>query len=214
MPTKINLASKPFSNRSLPWAITAVVILFSLISLIFIVRATATAKSQAYAVQNDINLLSQEEQRLRQQADAVRKSLTAEQQQTLGAAHTLVDRKRFSWSRLLSDLELALPGVVRVKSIAVSGVATQGNETLAELELTVVAKSPTTVTDMIAQMDRAGIFHAELLSQNLQRGRGESGTEYELYVVYRPRSGTPRNDAVVSASVAPPANEVSKGKPE
>ena len=72
MPTKINLATKPFSNRSLPWAITAVVIVFSLISLIFIVRATATAKSQAYAVQNDINLLSQEEQRLRQQADAVK----------------------------------------------------------------------------------------------------------------------------------------------
>ena len=213
MPTKINLASKPFSNRSLPWAIAAVVIVFSLISLIFIVRATATAKSQAYAVQNDINLLSQEEQRVRQQADAVRKSLTAEQQQTLAAAHTLADRKSFSWSRLLSDLELALPGVVRVKRIAVSGVATRDNETLAELELTVVAKNPTTVTDMIAEMDRAGIFHAELLSQNLQRGRNESGTEYELYVVYRPRPGTPRN-AVVSASVAPPADDVSKGKPE
>ena len=212
MPTKINLASKPFSNRSLPWAIAAVVIVFSLISLIFIVRATATAKSQAYAVQNDINLLSQEEQRIRQQADAVRKSLTAEQQQTLAAAHTLVDRKRFSWSGLLSDLELALPGVVRVKRIAVSGVATRDNETLAELELTVVAKNPTTVTDMIAEMDRAGIFHAELLSQNLQRGRNESGTEYELYVVYRPRPGTPRN-AVVSASVAP-GDDVSKGKPE
>ena len=213
MPTKINLASKPFSNRSLPWAIAAVVILFSLISLTLIVRATSTAKSQAYAVQNDINVLLQEEQRVRQQADAVKKSLTAEQQQTLAAAHTLADRKRFSWSRLLADLELALPGVVRVKSIAVNGVATRDNETIAALELTVVAKSPTTVTDMIAEMDRAGIFHAELLSQNLQRGRGESGTEYELYVVYQPRAGTPRN-AVASASAAPPANDVAKGKPE
>lgn len=213
MPTKINLASKPFSNRSLPWAVTIAVIFFSLISLIFIVRATATSRSQAYAVQNDINRLTQEEQALRQQSEAVKKSLTAEQQQTLTAAHSLVDRKSFSWSRLLSDLEVALPGVVRVKRIAVSGVATRGNETIAELELTVVAKNPTTVTDMIAEMDRAGTFHAELLSQNLQRGRGETGTEYDLYVVYRPRPGTPRN-AVAAASIAPSANDMSKGKPD
>jgi Tfp pilus assembly protein PilN len=210
MPTKLNLASKPFSNRSLPWAVTTVVVFLSLISLIFIVRATAKAKAQAYAVQNDINRLAQQEHNLRQQAEAVKNSLTSEQLQTLAAAHTLVDRKRFSWSRLFSDLELALPGTVRVKRIAVSGVATRGDETLAELELTVIAKSPPTVTEMIAEMDRAGIFHAELRSQNLQRGRGESGAEYELYVVYRPRAGSPLNTEA-SVSVAPSGNDVSKG---
>jgi hypothetical protein len=60
---------------------------------------------------------------------------------------------------------------------------------VAELELAVFAKTPTTITEMISSMDRAGVFHAELRSQNLQKGRGESGTEYELYVVYRPRAG-------------------------
>lgn len=210
MPTKLNLATRPFSNRSLPWAVTTVVVFLSLVSLIFIVRATAKANAQAYAVQNDINLLAQQEHNLRQQAEAVKNSLTSEQLQTLAAAHTLVDRKRFSWSRLFSDLELALPGTVRVKRIAVSGVATRGDETLAELELTVIAKSPPTVTEMIAEMDRAGIFHAELRSQNLQRGRGESGAEYELYVMYRPRAGSPLN-TVASVSVAPSGNDVSKG---
>jgi Tfp pilus assembly protein PilN len=211
MPTKLNLASKPFSNRSLPWAVTTVVVFISLVSLIFIVRATASANAQAYAVQNDINLLSQQERTLRQQAEAVKNSLTSEQLQTLSAAHTLVDRKRFSWSRLFSDLEQALPGTVRVKRIAVNGVATRGDQTLAELELTVVAKSPPTVTAMIAEMDRAGIFQAELRSQNLQRGRGESGAEYELYVVYRPRAGSPLN-SVASASVIPGGNDGSKGE--
>jgi len=102
-----------------------------------------------------------------------------------------VDRKHFSWSRLFADLESALPGSVRVKRIAVRGVATRNDQTLAELELTVVAKSPANITDMIADMDRAGIFQAELRSQNLQRGRGETGAEYELFVVYRPRAGSP-----------------------
>ena len=210
MPTKLNLSRKPFSNRSLPWAVTTVVLFLSLISLIFIVRATGKANAQAYAVQNDTNRLSQQEHSIREQAEAVKKSLTSEQLQTLAAAHTLVDRKRFSWSRLFSDLELALPGSVRVKTIAVKGVATRGDETLAELELTVIAKNPPTVTEMIAEMDRAGIFHAELRTQNLQRGRGESGAEYELYVVYRPRAGSPLNP-VASVSAAPSGNDVSKG---
>ena len=38
-------------------------------------------------------------------------------------------------------------------------------------------------------MDKGGIFQAQLLSQNLQKGRGEAGTEYELLVIYRPRAG-------------------------
>src|SRR5687768_16688201 len=207
MPTKLNLATKPFSNRSLPWAITFTVVFISLLSLVFIVRATTTARTRAYAIQNDINRLTQEEHGFRQRAEAVKNSLTAEQLQTLAAAHTLMDRKRFSWSRLFSDLELALPGTVRVKRIAVSGVASRGDETVAELELTVVAKSPTTVTEMIAEMDRAGIFRAELRAQTLQRGRGESGAEYDLYVVYRPRAGAPLNP-VASMSEVPAANQL------
>ncbi len=209
MPTKLNLASKPFSNRSLPWAVTTFVVLLSLICLVFIVRATRQAQAQAAAVQNDINSLGLQDQSLRQQAQAVKNSLTGDQLQSLNAAHTLVDRKQFSWSRLFADLEHALPGTVRVKRIAVRGVTTRGDETLADLELTVVAKAPTTVTEMIAEMDRAGIFHAELRSQNLQRGRGESGAEYELFVVYRPRAGT-TSDTIASVSTAP-ADDLTRG---
>ncbi len=199
MATKLNLASKPFSNRSLPWVVTAVVISVSLLCLVFIVRATRRANAQASIVQSDINTLSRQEHELRQQAEAIKKSLTTEQMQTLGAAQILVDRKHFSWSRLFADLESALPGTVRVKRIAVRGVATRGSETLAGLELAVVAKNPATVMEMIADMSRAGIFDAQLRSQTLQRGRGESGAEYELFVVYRPRAGAP-TESVASAN--------------
>ena len=208
MPTKLNLASKPFSNRSLPWVVTAVVILVSLVSLVFIVRATSRSNTQAAAVQKDITNLKQQELELRKQSDAIKISLTPQQLQTLSAAHTLVDRKHFSWSRLFADLESALPGNVRVKRIAVRGVTTRGNETLAELELAVVAKSPATVTEMISQMDNGGIFHAELRTQTLARGRGETGAEYELAVIYRPRAGAATNAV---ASTSPTANDVARG---
>lgn len=165
-------------------------------------RFARQANAQANVVQSDINNLRQQEQALRKQAEAVKNSLSAEQLQTLDAAHTLVDRKHFSWSRLFADLESALPGSVRVKSIAVRHVVTRGDETLADLDLAVVAKTPNIVTDMIAEMDRGGVFRAELRNQNLQRGRGESGAEYELAVTYRPRAGV----AVEATAVAANAN--------
>jgi Tfp pilus assembly protein PilN len=198
MPTKLNLASKPFSNRSLPWVVTALVVTISVLFLFVILRNARQTKAQADSIQVEINNLNGQEHALRQKAQAIRSSLTQDQLQALTSAHTLVDRKQFSWSRLFVDLEAALPGVVRVKRIAVRGVATRGDETFAELELTVVAKTPSIVTDMIAQMDREGVFHAELRSQTLQRGRGESGAEYELVVNYRPRAGAPVDSVALS----------------
>ena len=189
MTTKLNLASRPFSNHALPWVLTAIIVFVSLVSLVMILRWTGQARSQADTVQADINTLKQQDQALKAQAAAVTNSLTQEQQQTLAAAHVLVDRKRFSWSRLFADLEAALPGNVRVTRISVRDVAAR-DQTLAELDSTVVSKNAATITDMISQMDRAGTFQAELRAQNLQKGRGESGTEYELYVVYRPRSSS------------------------
>ena len=200
MSTKLNLASKPFSNRSLPWVISFVIVFASLLSLIFIVRSTRLAQAQLATVQTEINAMGQEEHQLRQKAEAVKNSLTPEQLQALTAAHSLVGRKQFSWSRLLADLESALPGDARVKRIAVRGVATQNGQTLADLELAVIAKSPSVITQMIADMDREGTFQAELRSQNLQRGRGETGAEYELFIVYRPRSGAPSSPAAVASA--------------
>ena len=202
MPTKLNLASKPFSNRSLPWVVTALIVTVSLVCLIYVVRATRQANAQSSVVQADVNNLSSEERDLREKAEAVKQSLTPEQFQALGAAHTLVDRKHFSWSRLFADLESALPGNVRVKRIAVRDVATRGDETFAELELTVVAKASTTITDMIADMAGAGVFRAEIRTQTLQRGRGEVGAEYELLVNYKPRAGAPSDTMAAAPSIA------------
>ena len=185
--SKLNLANKPFTNRALPWTVTSVLVVFSLVALIFIVRWTSEANAQANLVQNQITNLSQEEQLLRKRAEEVQNALTPEQSKALKSAHELVDRKRFSWTRLFGDLESVLPNGVRVTRIAVRHVAAHGGHTVADLELTVVATTPTTVTDMIAEMDRGGIFHAELATQSLQKGKGETGAEYELNVQYSPR---------------------------
>jgi Tfp pilus assembly protein PilN len=185
----LNLASKPFSNRILPWALTALVLFVSLIGLVFVIRLTTTTRSEANRLEAEINQLKQKEQGLLTTAKQVENSLTFEQQQALPAAHQLVDRKGFSWSRFLADLEASLPDKVKVSRIAVRDVNKQGDQTIAQLDLAVFAKDAATISDMITKMHDEGIFEAEIRNQNLQKGRGEPGTEYELFVVYRSRAG-------------------------
>ena len=189
MSNSLNLASKPFSNRILPWALTALLLFVSLIGLVLVVRLTTTTRNEADRVQAEINQLKQQEQALLNVTNQVKNSLTAEQQQALPSAHQLVDRKGFSWSRLLADLEASLPDKVKVSRIAVREVNKQGDQTVAQLDLAVFAKDAGTISDMISSMHQEGIFEAEIRNQNLQKGRGEAGTEYELFVIYRSRAG-------------------------
>ena len=189
MNNSLNLASKPFSNRILPWVLTALVLFVSLIGLVLVVRLTTTTRNEADRVQAEINQLKQQEQALLNTAKEVQNSLTAEQQQALPAAHQLVDRKGFSWSRLLADLESSLPDKVRVSRIAVREVNKQGDQTIAQLDLAIFAKDAAVISNMISSMHQEGIFEAEIRNQNLQKGRGEAGTEYELFVIYRSRPG-------------------------
>ena len=207
MNNSLNLASRPFSNRTLPWALTAIVLFVSLIGLVLVVRLTTQANAEAESAQAEINGLKRQEKVLMDAAEKVKTALTPDQQQALPAAHRLVDRKVFSWSKLLAELETSLPSNVRVSRIAVREVTAQANQTVAQLDLAVFAKSPTTISEMISAMHQEGVFQVELRNQNLQKGRGESGTEYELFVIYRSRQSFSR-DTVAEVDEARRGGEV------
>ena len=201
MNNSLNLASKPFSNRIVPWALTVIILFVSLIGLLIVVQLTTTTRREANLVQGQITELKQREQGLLAAAQKVQQSFTPEQQMALPAAHELVDRKSFSWSRLLADLESTLPANVKVSRIAVRDVTRTGGQTVAQLDLAVFATDPSTISNMMTDWQQEGVFFAELRNQNLQKGRGEKGTEYELNVVYRARSSySSENVAEVDAS--------------
>ncbi len=212
MNKRLNVATKPFTNRVLPWMVTLVIAFVCLLAMVFIFRATGDANAKAATVLRETVSLKQQELAVQKQAEEVKQALTPDQLQALKSAHELANRKRFSWSRLFADLEAALPGGVRVSRIAVRQIRTQGGQTVADLELAVVAKSYNTVTDMMATMDQQGIFQPELHTQNLQKGKGEGGSEYELKVQYSPRAGfasQPQQPA--RAAVEAPALETRGG---
>jgi Tfp pilus assembly protein PilN len=197
----LNLASRPFSNRIVPWALTVIILFVSLIGLLIVVQLTTSTRKQADLVQGQITQLKQREQVLLDAAKQVQQAFTPEQQQALPAAHELVDRKSFSWTRLLADLESSLPPNVRVSRISVRDVTRAGGQTVAQLDLAVFAKNPSTISEMMTAWQQDGVFLAELRNQNLQKGRGETGTEYELSVIYRARSSySSENVAAVDAS--------------
>lgn len=191
MTANLNLASDPFRNRALPWTVAIIVTLASFIALVLIAKSTIQTNAKITTAQSDVTRLQKDINALNKRADAIKTALTPEQQSTLKSAHALIDRKRFSWSLLFADLEAALPGGVRVSRIVVNGVRNQDDRTVAILDLTVASKNPTLITQMIEDMERQGVFHAELRTQTLQRGRGESGAEYEMDVRYVPRVGVP-----------------------
>ena len=189
MSSKLNLASDPFRNRALPWTITAVITLASVVGLLLIARSTFQNNAKTLAMQKEVTELKKETDTLTKKAKDIEIALTPDQKKELKYAHALVDRKRFSWSRLFADLESSLPGGIRVTRILVKEVHMQGDRPVADLELVVASKNPATVTEMIQQMESQGVFSPMLRAQNPQRGKGESGSEYELDVHYVPRAG-------------------------
>ena len=190
----LNLASNPFRNRTLPWTVAAIVACVSVLALVFTVSQFRQTRARADVIERDVRGLRTEEASLRAKANAVTQSLTPDQLRTLEAAHGIIDRRNFSWSRLFADLEAALPQGVRVQRIAVRDVAHSGG---AELELAVVARNATDITGMLGTMAQGRIFSADLLTEN----RSDKGIESTLRVRYTPgaRAVTTTN-AVESAS--------------
>ncbi len=186
---QLNLASQPFRNRMLPWTVAVTVACASVLALLFIVSAGRQAQASADRVERDVVDLRQRQQALEKTAEAVTQSLTPEQRFVLNAAHEIVARKNFSWSRLLADLEASTPASVRVSRISVRDTRQVNGQTRAELELTVVGRTPTDITRLIGEMAGAGIFSAELLTQTPRTAKGEPGTEATLRVYYTPRPG-------------------------
>jgi Tfp pilus assembly protein PilN len=205
----LNLASRPFSNRIVPWALTVIILFVSFIGLLIVVQLTTSSRREAALIQGQITQLKQREQVLMEAANQVRQSFTPEQQQAIPAAHALIDRKSFSWSRLLTDLESSLPANVKVSRIGVREVSRQADQTVAQLDLAVFARNPSAIDEMIRTMHQEGVFFAEIRNQNLQKGRGEAGTEYELTVTYRSRSSY-SSDSVAEVDATKTEKEVRK----
>ncbi|MEP6924958.1 MAG: hypothetical protein ABI954_10880 [Pyrinomonadaceae bacterium] len=191
MINQLNLSSRPFRNRTLPWILAAVGLAVSFFAAFFVLVEYQKVNNQTKAVKAEINEIDPKIKALKTESDKIRQSLTPEQQVLLRSAHSLVDRRRFSWSRLFADLESVLPRDVRVSNVGIRDVVDQGGgRMLAELDFSVMSKDYQSVNNMLNEMNNSGKFQGELRAQDLQSDKGNL-TEYSIQLRYLPSAGVP-----------------------
>ena len=182
----LNLASKPFRNRVLPYLAAAALLLAAgLLGIVCLVKLKQNSDTNKILAAR-IDAANTDISRLKGEGEKVRQQLTPEQRMVLSAAHRLVANKAFGWSKLLADLEAVMPGSVSASRISVQHIYTDSAKVRAELELGVISRDYAGVQQMIQNMQNSGLFLAELRGQDLQKTDLSVYTEYTLRVVYSP----------------------------
>ena len=199
MITKLNLSSRPFRNRTLPYVIALFLLAFSVAGALLCFSEIRDTAYNSELAKNQLQEMTIEVERLKGEGEKVQQQLTPEQRALLIGAHKLVANKSFGWSRLFADLESLLPGSVSVSRIGVENVyKTADGRTQAELEFAVISRDYQSVMAMIDRMNSSGTFQAELRSQDLQKGERTTYTEYTLHLIYTQRGSyspnTPATD--------------------
>ncbi len=189
MINKLNLASQPFRNRTLPYLIALLLLAFAVAGAVLSFAGLQKTIADNERAKADIAQINADLQVLKNNAALVQQSLTPEQQSLLIAAHKLVANKSFGWSRLFADLESLLPGSVSVSRLTIENVYQDNGQTRAELDFGVLSRDYQSVMTMIERMNGSGIFQVELRGQDLQKTDSITYTEYTLRLIYTPRSG-------------------------
>jgi Tfp pilus assembly protein PilN len=192
----VNLARKPFRNRRLFWLA---------ILGIFVVSAYAGLNAIQEKVRLEREIIAQQEATRNLTGQVSKKSdskepistltITPDKNRELLAASELIERRAFSWSQLLNDIERHIPANVRVLRIAVNkvkakdpnavaaGAASSSDRTVA-LTLEVVGKSSTDVTRMMTDFERSGVFTVYPREKKLIEGMTD--VQFTLDVEYTP----------------------------
>lgn len=189
MITKLNLASRPFRNRTLPYLIALLLLAFSVGGAILCFAQLRRIHQDNELAKIQIAEIERQLKDLNTKGELVQQELPPDKRVELIAAHKLVANKSFGWSKLFSDLEEKLPNSVSVSRISVQNVFKDGDRIKAELDFAVLSKDYQSVAQMIDNLNNSGVFNAELRGQDLQKTERSTYTEYTLYLVYKPYYG-------------------------
>ncbi len=189
MITKLNLASRPFRNRTTPYLLSLLLLALAVSGGLLSFSQMNKAVERNEVALSNIKQMKDELSQLKQKGEDVKQKLSPEQQNLLIASHRLVASKTFGWSRLFADLEAVLPGSVSASRVAVENIYKDGDRIKAELDFGVLSRDYQAVVTMIANMNNSGLFQAELRGQDRQQKEHLVFTEYTLRLVYTPAYG-------------------------
>ncbi len=97
MITKLNLSTKPFRNRTLPYILALLLLAFSVAGAVVCFAQLREITSTNEIAKSDIRQMRDEVARLNGEGDKVQQQLSPEQRALLVGAHKLVANKTFGW---------------------------------------------------------------------------------------------------------------------
>jgi len=193
MRTTLNLSSRPFTNHRVLWIGIAAVFFLSLWLLLSITSEISLVSAKADRVRVQISDLQVQVE----QARLEKERRSREQQQPevkeqdrfeLASARNLIERKKFSWNRMMSDVERYIPKEARVFGLKVQEVAIPGQSAEAQVEIKVLGRSPSQMTQMMEDLEKSGgLFMVRQSSQDAPSEGGE--VSFTLNLVYSPSRG-------------------------
>jgi len=204
-----NLASRPFRNERLPAAlmVLALIVLLGLsIKHAFVLRGLLPSRTAA--VEGEVRALEQELRDLRSEALTLpRPTPEARLLSEWQALRGLVDRRAFSWTRLLSRLEDVLPAGVKISSVA---------PTMKDGRITVeIAAVGRTITDGFGFMKvlEATADFDDVVPSSVGDATGGDGGEIHYRMKYTPAAPPPPKPAPEGAAAAAEAEPVAGVEP-
>lgn len=193
MRTYINLSRRPFTNHRLLWIglVAVYFIAFWLFLWMTAEKSRVIAKQTEVAQRiagnkqavEDANR-EQERRRLEQQ-----KIVLTEQQATqLASARQLLERKVFSWNKMIGDIEEYVPKNTRIMSIKVEEIVNTADEVTAKVQVKALGTTPDELTAMMSNLEKSG--GRFIVGETGQEATAESGeTPFTINLVYKPSGG-------------------------
>jgi len=193
MRTAINLSSKPFTNHRLLWITVSVIALISIWTILWVrvekASIAGAIDDMLMRIENQkvqiANIREQEEIR-RQKERTI--PISEQDAIQLASARQLIQRKKLSWTRILSDLERYVPKKARITAIKVEEVFEVGKALNARIEIKASGASTGELTEMMTSLEGSdGLFEVGEVSQEAASDAGE--IPFTINLTYRPRQG-------------------------
>jgi Tfp pilus assembly protein PilN len=154
---RTNLSTRPFYNERLVTAAVALAALLIVVLTAFNVVQLTTLSRRNATLGATVNRAETEAEKLRQQAAQARGQVDRERLEAVlkasEEANRLIDRRVFSWTGLLNQLEATLPPDVRIQAIRPSD-----DDGVLRLTMNVFARRIEDVETFITRLEGTGAF--------------------------------------------------------
>lgn len=157
----------------------------------------ATEKDRVIAKETELKLridgqkqAADEAKREQERRNQAQQTIVATEHQALqlAAARQLIQRKGFSWNKMIGDIEEYVPKNTRILSIKVEEITSDAEQVMARVQVKALGTTPAEMTEMMMSLDKSGgLFTVGETGQDAATESGE--TPFTLNLTYKPSRG-------------------------